>query len=87
MSFPFTNLTEGVSAKGGGGGSGVMAADLGRICHDSLVTFSPAFGVLSEKCLIRTGVCWDFFEAQELALPDPVLLLGVIQSCCEQSFE
>ena len=33
--------------------------------------------VLSEECLVRPAVCWDFIDVQELALTDLVLLLGV----------
>ena len=53
---------------------GDVTADLGRICRDFLLTVPT--GVLSEECLVRPAICWDLvFVADELALPDPFLLL------------
>ena len=55
---------------------GDATADLGRICRDFLVTDVPR-GVLSDECrVLLPAICrWVFFVAEELALPDPFLLL------------
>ena len=63
----------------GSGVVGEVTADLGRICRDFLVAVPPiaaALAVLSDECRVRPAVCCDFFAAaDELALPEPFLLL------------